>query len=227
MKFFFIVFVFGLSISTNAQINNVSITMSGEPLRERKYKDVQGSPYLTEDWALGKMIKKDNSRTEPILVRYNIYEDKVEYKFEGKPYILNDINVKGVEFTLVDADGISTFYIFEKGFKQIEEYNENSYFSVLYSNKVKFIQKITNKPTDITTTYGTTTSITKFIRGDKYFFVKEDGEIISVKRTNSAILKVLDNKEIDSYIKKNKLNIKNDKDLVMIFDFVSSKTVKE
>lgn len=224
--------VFFLSLSlllfnlSFAQISNISTSMSGEPLRLKSYKDITGTPYLTEDWQSGTIYGLDANVNESVMLRYNIYEDKVEYKKDGMIYGLVSESVKGFSVAVADPDGRIKRYVFENKMGKVGEYTDKNFFSVLYLNKVKFLQKVVVKLIDNTATYGTNVQQSKFVKEEEFYFVKETGESFKIKKNNASLLKVLNIKELKDFIKENNLNIKEDNDLVEVMKFYESKLIK-
>jgi hypothetical protein len=225
-KIVFLISFFLVCNLSFAQISNLSTNISGEPIRLKSYKDISGSPYLSEEWQMGTVFSLDANNNETVMLRYNIYEDKVEYKKDGMIYGLVSESVKGFSVAVPDPDGKVKRYVFENKMGKVGEYTDRNFFSILYADKVKFLQKIVVKLIDNTATYGTNVQQSKFVKEEEFYLVKETGESFKVKKNNGSLLKILNNKELKDFVKNNNLNIKEDKDLIEALKFYESKLVK-
>ena len=205
-----------------AQIANVNTNMSGVPLRLKSYKDIQGSPYLFDDWQEANFLSKEGVVVESVYIRYNIYEDKVEYKKEGETYQLMNESVKGFIVGVPDNDGRMKRTVFQNGFNDVKGFEKGNFFAVLFDGKVKFLQKIEAKLVETTATYGTSSTLTKFVKEESFYFVNEKGETNKIKRNNSSLLKILNDKSLNNFVKENDLNIKEDSALLKTLQFYES-----
>jgi hypothetical protein len=220
MKKYFILFLFIVTaVTAQAQLSNY-VDTGGVPIREQAYAGVQGSPYLDDQFANGTLIFSDTDRQKNIPLRYNVYEGTIETLQEGRVISFKKNLIKGCEIFIKNSITQETKrYVIMNGFTGIDDYKEDDFFVVTYQNKVSFITKMNCSLNENAATYGNSSTIKVFAKKEKDYFIKENGEVIPLNRSNSGLIKAIDEKKIKDYIKENKLNVKEDEDLrkVMIF----------
>jgi len=187
----------------------------GNIFREKKYMDIEGTPYYYKTWVKADLYDINGQILENVDVNYNGATGKFEsirddYNFiELNNALYNKIIVnQGIE-----ADVFINFleYGDEAYYRLIYKGDDFSYFSKFWARIKK--EEIPN--------YGQSSTKERFSNSEEYYFLKED-KLAKVKRNSKDIVKYLNNKSINNYIKSNKLNIKNDKDLQKLFRYYDS-----
>jgi len=175
----------------------------------------KGSPYLNKEFVLGKIIV-DNSKSFEMKLRYNAYADVFELQNN------NQIN------TLIKSSNTKVFL--EKKLFEIYEYLDKSskkegYFENLNINdEVILLKRSRKKFTDVVKSQSGyaedkpakfTLEIVYYIKRDKFL------PAIEIKLNKKSILKALNDKEksLKNYIKKHKLKLKKERDVVQLFEY--------
>ncbi|MDX2305156.1 MAG: hypothetical protein NW226_20260 [Microscillaceae bacterium] len=217
-----IFYVVGLWLMTwglvEAQINNFN-DATGTPIREKKYSDIQGSPYLNDQWISGSLIfNKDEIQTN-VPLRYNAYEDKIEFQQNGGTFVFDNASILGCDMYVLDP-GTQKLkrYAIRNGFSGLEGYGfgEKDFFIVTYQNKIAFITKLKASLTETTATYGEKATSKIFVQSEKSYLIKEDGKVTQINRSNGAVIKSLGQSSLKEFVKKEKLNVKDDGDLAKL-----------
>jgi hypothetical protein len=176
--------------------------VDGRPVFEKKYVDVQGSPYLQEDWAQGAVDLKNGKSFKEVALKYDLVADEVLFKNEkGEAYAFAQ-PVKA--FSLI-RPGDKSQRIFRNGYAPVKGGTESSYYEVLADGKVQLLQRKVKK-----------------IREDKaYGSIAKDGVPVNIKKSEKAVLEAIggDSTALEAYIRSNKLNLKNDGDLVKLLTY--------
>jgi hypothetical protein len=212
-------------IASQAQISNVP-GAGNEVLREKKYTDVEGSPYLYPDWKSGSVTDKNGKSFPNTLIKYDAYKDVVEINQEGTVLVLS--NNLYPTFTISFAEANSNKVIkhtFRSGYDRVPGFGSNVYFEVLGQGEmvvlkkydVKFIEEVTNN-------YGTAAQVKRFQRAEKYFLIKNGQAAVEVKLNTKSVLAAIGDKqaELEKYISKEKLKLKNEGDLLALLAYYES-----
>lgn len=209
---------FLVSFGSNANAQSVQ-NMNGRVLRQTNYSDVSGSPYLFQDWSKGTVTFKDGKAS-----------DKVELKYDQMSDILLFKNSTGAEMEVADPikefvisdPKLGTSRIFRHDFKPVDDYNEQSFYEVLYDGSVKFTKKV-KKSIMTEREYNASTDTKKIIEKPVFFIVK-DNQPILVNKNEKAILAAIGDKtpELTKYVKENKLNLKNDADILKVLEYYAT-----
>jgi hypothetical protein len=88
---------------------------------------------------------------------------------------------------------------------------------VLKKYDVKFIEEVTNN-------YGTAAQVKRFQRAEKYFLIKNGQAAVEVKLNTKSVLAAIGDKqaELEKYISKEKLKLKNEGDLLVLLAYYES-----
>ncbi len=165
------------------------------------YKDVKGSPYQYNDFINGVFYLQDSSKII-LPIRYNIYEDKMEYKIKdviysvGNPEIVQKIEI-----------GQSVFIYNPNLFK-------GGFFEIVESGKCILMHKmvVVFKPAEGPKPIVGEDIPAQFVRKPDIVYLVVDSKAFGIKNLNSVIDALKDQKpKIENFIKVEKIrNIKND-----------------
>lgn len=187
--------------------------------RQLPNKQYQGSPYLNEEFVEGK-ITVDNELNYKKQLRYNAYSDIFELRGDDNQInaLLRSTNVTVLidnsMFELID-------YLLNNEVKEgyFEKLNRKGKTILLKQYRKKFIDIVKAK-----SSYQSD-SPAKFVL-DKSYFIKmnEVSPAVKIILKKKNILSVLSDKGIlvKEYISKNKLNLKNEQEVVQLFDYYNS-----
>lgn len=177
---------------------------------------IEGSPYLKNEFLPGKIYHKDEN-AGTFLIRYNIYNDVMEIKFEQ-----NDIQELLVDPNLKTSIGTSRFMVYQ----YIDDLNNptKGYFEILSDGKridllkkhhIKFspgapAKSSFHKPTNPEFKYSS----------DYYFLFKDQDRPVKIKKLKeSRILELLtDEKTAKDLIKNENLDISKERDLIKLVE---------
>ncbi|TCD22112.1 hypothetical protein EZ456_18390 [Pedobacter psychrodurus] len=190
----------------------------GTLLREIKYEDVTGSPYLFDYWIKGKVTTKSGKHYVDMPLKYNVMDDKLIFKHENGNlmYFAEPVT----EFELLNPElNISNKYI--NGLPAIDHFNSASYFKVIFSGQTSLFKK-TNKKIIESKQYGSAITNKSFNTTNSYF-VLSNGNFLKITPTKKAILVLFPSKEqeLNNYLKKEKIDFKQDSDLKKLFEYIN------
>lgn len=212
----------GVGAFTYLESKNIDIqqqeAFSG--LTEDEFNNIQGSPYASEVFFSGSVYQNDKLVSRNLLLRYNAYSDEVEIKNgEGKgdygAMFKNSetyAKIREDVYIFVEKDGSS---------------NNGHYFNIVTAGEFFDLYKRTvatfRVPYKGKTSYDTDKP-GKFIQTETYYLVSKRGTFYELPTRKSKILKVMSTKEkeLKSYIKKNKLDISKEMDLSKLVDYYNS-----
>jgi len=180
-------------------------------------KNTKGSPYLYETFLPSKVIIND-STTYNAMLRYNAYNDEIEMKKDEKvtalfkrPYIEAIINN-------------SHYKILE--YKSEADKNKTGYFVALTPlGKHQFYRKdikVFKEGKKAASTYSKDVP-PSFENMVNYYVVLENStqtRLLKLKKKN--LLSLLGDEELPSFMKKEKIDLKNEKDLIKLFQYYNT-----
>ncbi|WP_316841061.1 hypothetical protein [Pedobacter gandavensis] len=187
----------------------------GRPIAGREYVDIKGSPFLTEDWIKG-IVKLENGDTfKDIDLKLNV-KDYI-LLFKGKNNEALAFVKKPLEFRLYDR-------LFRTGYNLADKSDQNAYYEVLYDGGAKLL-KLISKDIKEAREYNSATTTKTFVETAKYYIAIDGNSLVEITRSKNSILGALKGPKVEQvkkYLSENKLNLKDDADLVKIFAYYDS-----
>lgn len=200
------------------QLMNIP-TIGNEVLRETRYSDVEGSPYLFSEWKTGVIFDNAGREYPNRLIKYDEYKDQLELNQDGSVLLLNSGLYPKFSISFL-KEGSDKFFtkVFKTGYK-VEGYKPSQYFEVLYEGSSIFLKKAKINYIDETVnSYGTSTRIKRFTTDTRYFIIDSSGTSTEIKLKKSSLLEALkqDRVKAEKYIDGNKVKVKSEQDVIEI-----------
>ncbi|MEJ8803696.1 hypothetical protein [Pontibacter sp. H249] len=203
---------------TSASAQFAIVDQMGQPFLEKAYTDVRGSAYLYETWMKGSVTTDKGVTYEGVELMYDQVADELIFKSgNGEP---NKFVQQIMEFTINGAN--SKKHLFRKGFIPVDAANPHTYYQVLADGQVQLLKR-TSKNIFEELPYGSSTKVKTF-HSDTHYYIAKNDKLTKIKKDKKSILKALsDNeKEIEAYIKTNRLDLKNDEALAGLVNYYNS-----
>lgn len=220
-----ILFTFCLSFLLNAfsqqdekagrHINDQS---NGNLLYIYQYTDIQGSPFLYDDWTDGAIVVNE-SQLNHVKLKFDTYSNKfVVNKNDTSFEISKSVN----EVRLFPDSDTNNARIYRKGYNINMRLNPNVYMQVMAEGKITLL-KYTYKDLEEYTEYGSAVKIKRFRDGQQYFILK-DGQFTSTTLTKKNLQDALSDKwtAVSSYLNLKGYNGKDEKSWIAAFRFYNS-----
>ena len=216
--FFILLFVLANSLNAQTMLNGLMDNYRFKKMTDGTYtrnnlkmSDIQGTPYLNEEFSPGKIITPEGAIYENIPLRYNGFSDDLEFQKGEDTYNIDPKTiVKRAEFGGV----VFSCMKYDAGGK-----TQNGLFEILTEGKatllikysVKFLEKevvkafVDPKPA-------------RFEAPKKEYYITFDGTPAKLVTNKKNMLELFGNQkdEMESYISKNKLSIREDDALTKI-----------
>lgn len=207
-------------ISSFSVAQTSTLMTHSEPIDEKRYGAVTGSPYLFKSNVVAKIITAEGELINDVEVNYNGESQGIEvYKADR----MTTLNSEGYPRVIIEKHGIKKGVdgplqlVTHPNFKNayvMEIYN-GSDASVYRKFRVSINSVETNLP-------GETVKKEKFTPKNEYFIII-DGNSTTIKRKDKEFIKILGHeKELKSYLKKNKNKLKSDQDIIKLMQYYES-----
>lgn len=176
---------------------------------------IEGSPYLNDKFLEGEVIINDSIRIENVHLRYNIYNDKIEFKNENEQ--------------ILEIGNHSTSYIFnfeELLFRNLDYLNDGTpkqgILEILVDGQVKLYKKYSLKLETATKAVGFQEATpNRFVRKDDVYLIAVDQEIPYIFNNAKKLLPELQKikPDINSFIKTEKIRLRSEKGLHALIQY--------
>lgn len=223
MKYIVATLLFSITYIAAAQISNVA-DVRGVPLRQEVYQYVEGNPYYDEgEWEIGNIIDVDGKVHKNMRLRFNAYDNELEY-FEEMPYIADKDIVAAFTISFTDQLGVTETYKFARGFTVPGKVKDSDYVHVIYQGEeIQLVHKVFKQKVTITPASYGESDYDKFVDSDDYYLITKSGVEdfkISKKSFYNSFPEMKD--EIKKFMKETKTNLNDASDLERLFKFIES-----
>ncbi|WP_372776160.1 hypothetical protein [Mangrovibacterium sp.] len=182
------------------------------------YENVDGSPFLADDFVPGEVIIDDSISYESVPLRYNIYTDKIEFKNN--------------QDQITEIDSPDHLYKFNLGARYFEliEYTEEGQtdrgiLELLVDGHLKLYKKYNLEFQQAQKAIGySDAQPDRFVRlEDQYLLAVEQGNPKTFKNAKVLIENIKSLKpDISQYIKKEKVRTKTEKGLIQLIQYCNN-----
>lgn len=213
--------------NTNIRLNTALENFAGDDTQiinenTAKYKTnskLVGTPYLNDDFEAGSVFIKGVKKGDYFL-RYNIYAEAFE---------VQTITAKENEFNLIHKNSDIEIemggkrYIYK--FYLVDGVQQFGYFEVIKDSKnaklLKKYRKLIQEGKAAVTSFDVARP-SRLVDKEGYFILIGDKKVVEVKQNRKQLAKSFEefNVNLTDYLREQKLNLKEDKDLIAAFDFI-------
>ncbi len=192
-----------------------TISMASAQVKTSDGEVIAGSPYTDDKYKEG-IIYYGTDKNQAAPIRYNAYQDLIEYQQNGKALVL-DAN-PGIKKVIV---GSETFVPLPNS-----DSKKLRYFAVLDSGKITLYSKknIVFQPFKRGGKLDGSDQPAEFQKKpDTYYYQLGDGELKEIDNIKSLIAGLPDKQdELSQYVKKEKISAKKEKDLLQFVKYYNS-----
>lgn len=185
--------------------------------QETKYQDITGSPFLHEEWCMGKIILSEKEFLN-LWLKYDTYSEDLLCKLKKDSIIkISNTDLKGFE---MDIEGEKVIFSKQKvgdEDKLVRIVSEGKYLSI-YQYTLSIVKEVNPQ-----NGYEMSKPVKKRFRVKTQYYFKLDGK--KNQKLPNSLNRFLKNNnmkragEVKSFFKKNKLNFKKLEDLKMLVLF--------
>lgn len=184
-----------------------------------KSSNIDGSPYLNDEFEIGEVVLTDNSIFKEVLLRYNIYNDQMEFQDKGETYAIgtgSDHLLRRI--TIGDDIFITSIY-------SIGTREKLGFFSVLADGKVTLLRKHEMKLTDpVPAKPMQDPQPAKFVKKQDVYFLRIGEErIYEINNVKKMVAHLGDHQdELKTYTKKEKISSGDPDELAQLVNYYNS-----
>lgn len=208
------------------QISNIN--MNGAPARLNSYSEIEGSPYLFEDWAKADIGLSNAGLKENVAYKLNIHDNELEVINEAGNKIY--LNKEYIEYALLERpsillaegeEGMLTRLLFKKGYDMIKGVKEQELVNVIAEGKKydlvrRFYSDLVTPPKN---SYAPTAG-RMFVFEESFYLIDKNDNVSSVRNRTKNIVKSLNKEDQDvakKIIKEGNLNLSREDHIVIFF----------
>lgn len=192
--------------------------IQGRVFREAPGMEVKGSPYINNYYAKGSITTITDQVFDNFEFKFNLNSNNLIYKSSSGELMESTIPLK--EFVIyTKIKGVDVPRLFRSGYPVNSYVPSNHFYEVLKDGDVQYLKYVKKDIFEQKEYSGSTSKV--YQETVSYYIALKDSTPTQINRTAASILSVLSlqEKQLNDYIKDQKLNLKNDGDIVKLLTF--------
>lgn len=205
-------------LSSQAQNAILSDPVSATVFSTQKYSGVNGTPFLQEKWVPGS-VTISRGVYPKLNLKLDAYSNILYFQVGEEAYEFAD---PVLHFVLKPIAGDSSSYQYFVRGKSGPSLKEDQFVQVLASGKLTLYKSVIKSVTEASEINA---GIIKTFNSSTRYFLEKEGNVLLVRLNKKGELVGLMSdkaKEIDDFIKKEKLNPRNEADAIQIIKYYNS-----
>jgi hypothetical protein len=179
------------------------------------YSGVEGSPYLSDDWAYARIKLNDNRVFDSVLLKVNLYENRVHFKDENGREKMLSVPVKEIE--IKDASSKWNNAVFVTGYGE----DKNIFYQALTDGKKAGLLKTVNVTIKESKVFNGPNQKSFAQQGRLYIFSK--GILYEESKKCASVLNAFANdSKITGFISANDIKCNKEMDLKKLVEYYNS-----
>ncbi|MDO6390949.1 hypothetical protein Q4E40_12480 [Pontibacter sp. BT731] len=207
------------SASAEAQYTHTN-DMEARPVHEYNTITMIGSPYLFKDWAKGSLTLKNGTVYQGIDLMYDQVKDAIIFK--AKNGEVKELLEPVQEFKIGYIENNKQLErTFRSGYSG-DGVQPNAFMEVLADGDVVLLKRTSKKIFD-RKNYSSAT-IDREVQASEDYYIAKGDKAVKVKKSKSSLLAAIPDKKdyLETYIKSNALNLRNDTDMAKLVAYYNS-----
>ncbi len=179
------------------------------------YSNIAGTPFLLSEFTKGTVMMPDSSVYQDVLLRYDIYADRMEFSDQN-----------GQIREILEPGKYGRFVIKDQAFRYVSYTEANktsqSFMEILADGKITLYKKIRVQFQEATEAGGyKDAEPPKFVQLSPDLYLSVNGNPAERIKNQKQTLSVLagENPAIDAFVKKEKLNLNKEEELIQAVQF--------
>ncbi len=206
----------------NYQIGAGTTSLLGMPMRGA---EIVGDSYLYPDWRQSNvMLYEDDKLIENHLVRYDMQDDNLEFKFGNDVRVLKGSKVKSF-VSLDSVNNAPSFYMNGKDFVNKDNVPFDGFLQILSDGKMPLLKRyeVYVKQPDYNIALNVGSIDYKIIKKTQYYYLN-NGKLYLIPGSKGRILKLFgDEKDnVNKFMKLNKVQVSQEHHLSAVFNYYNS-----
>lgn len=206
-------------ISSKSQAQTAIPDAMGRPLPATTFTYTEGSPFFADEWNKGSVKLADGATFTDVQLKYNELNGALYFKNGSGKELSFTQPVQEFMLSVLKNDTLKQ-HRFRNGYTASND--PNMFYEVLCDGPVQLL-KINLKMAQESKEYNSETATHRIIASTQYFLLIA-GRMVAMKKDRKFIYQNLGNKtkEMDAFFTANKLNIKNDNDIIKLINYYNS-----
>jgi len=216
-RFLLSIFTTCILTSTDAQLQVPAVRIfledvEGRPLKLKGIDEVEGSPFLYEDWKKGSVTFNQGSVLSGVDLKFALFGNQLFFRKEEE---MLEFTLPVKEFQIHTSNTQSR--LFRSYYPTIAENTSKTFYEVVVDGKIQLL-KVINREVKDHKSYNEPVK-KRFLDKETWYMFIPDGTIHFLKRDKESLKALLPEQaeKIEKAIKEKNLKLKKDEDIIELF----------
>jgi len=214
-------FLMILVAARSAAQSQVSTGWQGHEYATKQFSDIDGSPFLFDEWYRGKIVSPEGLVLDGITIKYEAFSETIVYMSGGRTFEVAD---GAATFTIYPAtDGMKDSLFFRGGYPTVDLNTPRTYYEVLVDGRVALL-KTHKKTAGLSQQNALASNKREFILQEDLYLARKGQVPVKWKKDKDGLMDMLSDKkdDINSWLGKNKVNLKKEEGLAELIKYYDS-----
>lgn len=175
--------------------------------------NVEGSPYLFEDFYEGVVFLKNGRTTRSVHIRYNTHTQSIDFMSANQSFNVGLDNIESFSITIEGKQ-----HTFTNGF-DASGISEEDFLEIVVDGNATFAVRHNTNFMENTASYGTATQQDKYITSETFYIRVGEDDFNRIRRPNNR--RILRNfpdfgDELDDFVDENDLDLSEKEDIAQL-----------
>lgn len=188
--------------------------LAGKPLAIKNVEEIEGTPYLLEEWNWGAVKLKNGRYAKDVSLKLDLYNNKLFFQREGTSF---EFLAAVQEFIIGYKESFdSVALLYRSGYAPIDKNNEETFYEVLADGKTQLL----NYRYKLITEYKPYNQPLrrKFTDKEQLYIATPDKRMVKISKSKDDIIKALPAQEaaINKIVDEKNLKLKKEEDIAKL-----------
>jgi len=182
---------------------------------EEDYSDVSGNPYLFKDWSNG-IVRFSGGRTmNQFKLKFDCLKNLLLLQFDGNAFAAEG---KVQEFVMYPKSKSKDSLIFRKGYPPVDKATENTYYQVLFQDKVTLLRLFSRNIIEEKQLVRVNSGLSRRLENVELYYLLDNGKMVLLPDSRSDLPEKFSNKkdQIAQFISSQQLKMHSSDDFLQV-----------
>jgi hypothetical protein len=196
---------------------------NGRPLYMKSNYNMEGSPFLFEDYLPASLISADGKYYSNVMVKINLVDNEIYYRLPDGREMVSTTPVKDIIFSKPFASYSPVDSVVITGFNSAINKKGAVTYMICVEGKLKLLKKISISYKDLQE-YGNTNTTRIFTRKESFEYIKGSSSAQRLPKGEDAIVELMSDrrKDMNRFIIAQQLELKKEADIVRLFQYYNN-----
>jgi hypothetical protein len=192
-----------------------TLGQTGNNLTETSTEDISGNPYLFKDWCNGTVRFSSGRVMNQFKLKFDVLKNQLLLQFNGSAFAAES---KVDEFVIYPKSKSKDSLVFRKGFPATEKTSENTFYQVLFQDKVLLLRLFFRNVVEEQKLVVTSNRFNRHMEEAEHYYLLQNNNLtlLPVNKTDLAATFPDKKDQLAEFISSQQLKMRSPEDFVTV-----------